>query len=244
MNRLHRSLLPRLAWAILDDGGWPSLSSMVPRLAWSVLVSLPTIGACSSAHLDPNTRAVTFYSPTREAMPAAGAGGAQGLKKRGASRSPQSGASVAGQPPIVENAAGTAGSAGEGPWQPSCASLPDPTPSRTDQWVELSVRFDKGALEITSAKPQRSRRAETTPRRMGRFALELWIGCELIDRVRFDFPLLSADPARDRASDPLFEAAAHFDTKILVPDSGRATRLELIDRARQSRKIIDWPMRR
>ncbi len=34
-----------------------------------------------------------------------------------------------------------------------------------------------------------------TARRMGRYAIELWIGQELIERVRFDFPLTAADEA-------------------------------------------------
>ena len=41
---------------------------------------------------------------------------------------------------------------------------------------------------------------------MGRFALELWIGRELIDRVRFDFPLIAAEETPGVTRRPLHDA--------------------------------------
>jgi hypothetical protein len=81
---------------------------------------------------------------------------------------------------------------------------------------------------------------------MGRFAFELWIGRELIDRVRFDFPMTSADPApseRKRPLDepPTFSAGADVDRTILVPATPRATRAVLVDRGTQKTTELPWP---
>src|SRR5262249_15018483 len=70
---------------------------------------------------------------------------------------------------------------------------PDPAPLRTrHQWiVELSYR--EGNATFAGARRADFAQAITTPRTLGRFALELYVGSELLDRVRFDFPLLGAD---------------------------------------------------
>lgn len=204
---------------------------------WGLLLAA-TLG-CSSARLDPNTRAFTLYAPTVS------------------SAAPQS---TVGDPltsTTPKKTASKAGFAGSGtaetrsaiapelakPEPLKCSSLPDPAPTSTDRWFKLALRFDKGKLDLVRSTPQPLRKAETTKRVMGRFAAELWIGCELIDRVRFDFPLLAAEPAKTRPHDPNFEAAGRFDTVIMIPDSDRATRLELIDRATAARKILNWPLR-
>lgn len=198
-------------------------------------------GACASAKLDPNNRAFTLYSPapSNSALP---------------SPSP----TLASPPhPTSEPVDATSSSAAidvsgddqahQGapkPKLPSCSSLPDPKPTRTDRWVELRLRFDQGRLTIGSHEALLLRRPESTRRSLGRFMVELWIGCELIDRVRFDFPLLGGAPPQDSAARaPNFEALGHFETIVRVPNSDRATRLELMDRATDERRIFDWPLR-
>src|SRR5262245_18198683 len=70
---------------------------------------------------------------------------------------------------------------------------PDPTPLVTrHQWV-VDLGYRAGAIAFNGARRVEALKAVTTPRMMGRFAVELYIGKELIDRVRFDFPLLGAD---------------------------------------------------
>jgi hypothetical protein len=223
------------------------------RSVGTMVVVLATACACSSAQFDRNSGAFRFYTQSPSASSVAGAGPQSSTPVRNGSsaRSASSAAGAGSQPNTPSRlrraappagVSGAAGSPAAEPRLPACSSLPDPKPLRTDRWVELLVHFDHGVADITGAESHRTRQAADSPRKMGRFAVELWIGCELLDRVRFDFPLLSAESTREHPSDPNFEAAAHLQTKILVPDSDRATRLELIDRAKNTRKVIVWPI--
>lgn len=199
--------------------------------------------ACSSAQLDPNTRAITFVAPYREAS----GGTAPEIDRDGQpQKSPRNaGSSLAGaggSGPTLPLA--SAGAASEPSPKPiTCSELPDPVPTLTNRWTTLTVRFDKGTLELVTTKAHRTRRAEASKRKMGRFVAELWIGCELIDRVRFDFPLLVAKPAMGKSRPHEFAFEGPFETTVVIPDSERATRLELVDRDANSRRRIDWPPR-
>jgi len=89
-------------------------------------------------------------------------------------------------------------------------------------------------------------RATATERHVGRFAVELWVGAELIDRVRFDFPLLAADPApqgrkRPLRGEPSFGPGAETSRDVLVPVSDRATRAVLVDRLDGRTIPLPWP---
>jgi len=123
---------------------------------------------------------------------------------------------------------------------------PDPPPLLTrHQWVvDLGYRAGTvmfgGARRITLAKPTATRRA------MGRFALELFVGKELVDRVRFDFPLLGADELagapRRWDSPPSFERNLSTRAAVMVPHSDRATRAVLVDRATGQVWPLPWPL--
>ena len=131
-------------------------------------------------------------------------------------------------------------------------SLPDPTPlSLSSQW-ELELEYDHGKLGLASATPREFKTPQTTPRRMGRFAVELWIGHELVDRVRFDFPLVTAPPPPAQSSSakpgaqPLhapvdLDRGMRARQTVLVPNSPRATRALLIDRASGNETALPWP---
>ncbi|HEY6725263.1 MAG TPA: hypothetical protein VI197_14610 [Polyangiaceae bacterium] len=124
-------------------------------------------------------------------------------------------------------------------------SLPDPTPlSLTSQW-ELELEYDQGKLALAAATKRELDAARTTPRQMGRFAVELWIGHELIDRVRFDFPLVTAPAAKPGArslrTPVTFDAGVRARQTVLVPNSPRATRAVLVDRASGSETALPWP---
>ncbi|HEU5074092.1 MAG TPA: hypothetical protein VFU02_07960 [Polyangiaceae bacterium] len=124
-------------------------------------------------------------------------------------------------------------------------SLPDPTPlSLSSQW-ELELEYDQGKLALAAATPRELDTPRTTPRQMGRFAVELWIGHELIDRVRFDFPLVAA-PTQQPAKQPLrgavtLDQGVRARQTVLVPNSPRATRALLIDRASGNETPLPWP---
>jgi hypothetical protein len=74
---------------------------------------------------------------------------------------------------------------------------------------------------------------------MGRFALELYDGLALVERVRFDFPLLGA-PDVDSGKDPLGDKIRSR-TGVVFPRVAKGTRLELHDRATGQRWSLPWP---
>ncbi len=132
-----------------------------------------------------------------------------------------------------------------GSWAPSDAGLqitrtpPDPPPlTERRQWV-FDLRWDRGEVFLVGTHGLELSAPQTTPRAMGRFALELYEGPTLIERVRFDFPLLGA-PDVDSGSDPL---AAKLKTRIGVvfPATPRGTGLQLWDRATGQRWALPWP---
>ena len=114
-----------------------------------------------------------------------------------------------------------------------------------EQW-EYQLLFKDGAPSVESVQKRSLARPIPTPRRMGRFALELWIGHELVERVRFDFPLLAAEERPGVTRRPLHDApslapGAIARVRVSVPNSPRATRLLLLDRARQTSQELTWP---
>jgi hypothetical protein len=141
---------------------------------------------------------------------------------------------------------GTEAVAGVDAGPPPGGYAPDPVPLLTrHQWVvELGYRAGAvvygGARRIELTKPMATRRA------MGRFAIELLVGKELVDRVRFDFPLLGADELagapRRWDSPPSFERNLSTSVSVLVPQSERATRAVLVDRATGHVWPLPWPM--
>jgi hypothetical protein len=125
-------------------------------------------------------------------------------------------------------------------------SVPDPEPLRVARQWEYEVLYDKGKLSVAKVRAMRFDKPVVTSRQMGRFAIELWIGRELVDRVRFDFPLLAADEPRLGPRHPLKDppslgAGARVSRTLLVPASPRATRAVLVDRATGETLSLPWP---
>lgn len=107
------------------------------------------------------------------------------------------------------------------------------------------MEYEQGKLALAQATKREFDAPRTTPRQMGRFAVELWIGNELIDRVRFDIPLVAA-PAAKQTTQSLHAPVAldrgvRTRQTVLVPDSPRATQALLIDRATGNETALPWP---
>jgi hypothetical protein len=125
--------------------------------------------------------------------------------------------------------------------------LPDPEPLRLDRQWEYEITYDHGQILVTRVRPLLFAQPVVTQRRVGRYAIELWIGHELIDRVRFDFPVIAAEvPLTDAPRHPLHEPAslapgATVRRVLLVPASPRATRALLVDRATGEAIELPWP---
>jgi hypothetical protein len=121
---------------------------------------------------------------------------------------------------------------------------PDPAPlvSRT-QWI-VDLRWDRGDVWLLGIRKISLPAPQATPRVMGRFALELFEGPTLIERVRFDFPLLAIPDSSDAGSNraPSFTDKLRTRIGVVFPATTRGTRLELADRATGRRWPLPWPM--
>ena len=122
---------------------------------------------------------------------------------------------------------------------------PDPPPmSERMQWV-FDLRWDRGDVFLLEVHKIDMGAPHTTPRVMGRFALELFEGPTLIERVRFDFPMLGVPEPPDAGmrTQPRFEPKLKTRIGVLFPATSRGTKLELWDRARDVRVALPWPPR-
>ena len=124
------------------------------------------------------------------------------------------------------------------------AKIPPDPPAMTErmQWV-FDLRWDKGDIYLLEVHKADMGTPHTTPRVMGRFALELYEGPTLIERVRFDFPMLGAPEAPDAGykTPPRFEPKLKTRIGVFFPATKRGTRLELWDRAKDARWPLPWP---
>jgi hypothetical protein len=139
-------------------------------------------------------------------------------------------------------------SADAGSAPPPQGYLPDPPAlSERARWL-YEVRYDAGLIRAGSPELECLQRPTASARRIGRFAFELWLGAELIERIRFDFPLLAAEVPRQGRRRPLheepsFAPGAHVSTRLQVPASARATRAHILDRATGETTPVAWPPR-
>lgn len=120
---------------------------------------------------------------------------------------------------------------------------PDPPAmSERQQWV-FDLRWDRGDIYLLEVHKVDMAGPHLTPRVMGRFALELFEGPTVIERVRFDFPMLGAPEAPDAGmkTPPRFGPKLRTRIGVLFPATKRGTKLELWDRARDVRMALPWP---
>lgn len=127
---------------------------------------------------------------------------------------------------------------------------PDPAPLlQKDQWV-YDLRYSAGDLYLLGIHPIELAAPQATPRVMGRFALELYEGPTLIERARFDFPMLGdVNPAAPDAGSeksirgpaPSFASKLVTRVGVMFPGSKRGTQLVIVDRATQTRWPLPWP---
>jgi hypothetical protein len=121
---------------------------------------------------------------------------------------------------------------------------PDPPPMKArNQWV-FDLRWSKGEPYLLAIHPLDLGAPAETPRAMGRFAIELFEGPTLIERVRFDFPMLGGAPEPLEAgfgAPPSLERKLTSRIGVTFPAVNRGTRLELWDRATDRRWPLPWP---
>jgi hypothetical protein len=129
---------------------------------------------------------------------------------------------------------------------PISKTPPDPPPmSERGQWI-FDLRWDKGDIYLLGVHRIDLGTAQATPRAMGRFALELFEGPTLIERVRFDFPFLmfgdlGPDAGMEGRMRPTFDKKLTTRIGVMVPATKRGNRLELVDRMTEKRMPLPWP---
>lgn len=117
----------------------------------------------------------------------------------------------------------------------------DPPPLATRaQWI-FDLRWVKGDPYLLAVHPWDPGAVRETPRVMGRFAIELWEGKTLLERVRFDFPGLGAPDNGGHFALPSMQAKLTTRIGVIFPQTKRGTRLELLDRATSTRWDLPWP---
>jgi hypothetical protein len=129
---------------------------------------------------------------------------------------------------------------------PKGGFAPDP-PARSSRthWV-FDLSASAGKVSVDRVKAINFDRAVESPRVVGRFALELYIGRELLDRVRFNVPLMGSESGqgnRNHLPKPRFEenVTAHLTARIA--DNPRAAYLLMIDRETGDTQKFAWPPR-
>lgn len=128
---------------------------------------------------------------------------------------------------------------------PRSPEPPEPAPLRiADQW-EYELLYDRGNVSVVRVTAKRFPHPVVTKRNLGRFAIELWIGHELVDRVGFDFPAIGGEVEMPKTPaprpPPSLTTGARSRVRLLVPASPRARRALLIDRQTKSETPLPWP---
>lgn len=127
---------------------------------------------------------------------------------------------------------------------PKAGYAPDPA-GRADrkQWV-LDISHKRGQNTITRVRPVTLEQPASSARVMGRYAVELYVGKELLDRVRFNVPLTGDGPPershRRVFSRPTFENVSTR-LRVQITDQPRAAYMVLVDRATGDSQRFWWP---
>lgn len=148
--------------------------------------------------------------------------------------------------PSGEPAAGPSGSAAPGPAPRAFTSdPPDPQPLRLADQYEYTLHYEDEKIRLGAVRHVRFAKPVVTARRIGRYAVELWIGHELVDRVRFDFPLLAASEPVPEKRHKIYETpqltGGPYTVTVLVPAAPRARSARLVDRATRRQAELSWP---
>lgn len=121
---------------------------------------------------------------------------------------------------------------------------PDPPghASRAHWVFEISVR--QGRVSVDRVEPITFAKPAETPRAVGRFALELYIGRELLDRVRFNAPLMGGEVTegnRNNLPRPRFDQNVTAHLTARMADNPRAAYLLVVDRETGDTQKFAWP---
>jgi len=120
---------------------------------------------------------------------------------------------------------------------------PDPpVAASTKHWV-FRIEVKSGEVSMGPAHAVTTKSPEGTARNTGRWAIELWSGKELLDRIRFNVPGMGDNPhlndKRILKRPRMDLITTHFD--VSITDNPRTTTAKLVDRATGLETDIPWP---
>jgi hypothetical protein len=128
---------------------------------------------------------------------------------------------------------------------PKTGFLPDPPPHASRKQWTVAITRAGAKVSADRATPTMLEKPAESPRVIGRFALELWVGRELLDRVRFNVPLMGGEPStgnRNRLPRPRFEENVTTRMTVRMADNDRAAYLLLVDRETGDVvQKLEWP---
>lgn len=114
----------------------------------------------------------------------------------------------------------------------------DPPPlTSKSQWV-FDLRWDSGDVYLIGVRKIEMPAPMTTPRVMGRFAIELTERGVLVERTRFDFPGLAVP---DEEGGVRMNQKLRTRIGVFFPVTPRGDKLELVDRSTNRRFALPWP---
>lgn len=113
---------------------------------------------------------------------------------------------------------------------------PQPLTEKT-QWV-FDLRWDSGDVFLVTVRRVDMPRPMTTPRAMGRFAIELTDHGVLVERTRFDFPGMAVP---DEEGGIAMIQKLRTRIGVFFPATSRGDKLELVDRTNNQRWALPWP---
>lgn len=119
---------------------------------------------------------------------------------------------------------------------------PDPTPLRSKKHWLYDLQWNRGHVALLAVGVRELEHPRKTPRVVGRFAIELYDGKRLVERVRFDFPMLRDGDLPDvkKRWSTSFDRNLRTRVGVLFPETAQGDKLELVDRARGTRYILPW----
>ncbi len=121
---------------------------------------------------------------------------------------------------------------------------PDPPVHASKKQWTLEIAAREGKVSAQRATASTLAKPAESPRVIGRFALELYVGHVLLDRVRFNVPLMGDGPVEHSSKRTYHNPDTDkVTTKLVVrvADSPRAAYLVLVDRVTEERQRFEWP---
>jgi|GEM_PF-2915990 len=114
---------------------------------------------------------------------------------------------------------------------------PDPPAKSSNKQLIFHLKMDHQVLSVERVERSELKEERVTPRRYGRFSLEAFRGEELVERLRFDFPLLGDT----RSALDEVEPGLVTSVQVEFPELEDVTLLRVVDRKSRKKMELSVP---